>query len=83
MAIFFIRKSGFEKFWYGISGFEMSTGYGIATFLVKGIESQRKLATGIDILKRKPDILLIILSDGINLKCLYSATQISQKLFEI
>ena len=61
----------------------MSTGYEIATFLVTGIGSQRKIATGIGILNRKPDILLIILPDAINLKCLYSVAQISQKLFEI
>ena len=83
LAIFFIRELGLEKSLYGISGFEMSTRYEIATFLVTGIGSQRKTATGFGILKRKPDILLIILPDAINLKCLYSVTQIFQKLFEI
>ena len=81
MAIFFIRESGFEKFLYGISEFEMLTGYRIATFLVTGIGSQRKIATGIRVLKRKPGILLIILPDAINLKCLYSVKKIPQKLF--
>ena len=77
------RESGFEKLLYGTSGFKMTTGYEIATFLVTEIGSQRKIATGIGVLKRKPDILLIILPDTINLKCLYSVAQISQKLFEI
>ena len=52
---------------YGISGFEMLTGYVILTFLVIGIGSQRKIATGIETLKIKPDISLTILSDAINL----------------
>ena len=65
LPIFFKRESGFEKFLYAISGFEMSTRYVIATFLVTGIGSQRKIARGIGILKRKPDILLIILPDAI------------------
>ena len=34
------------------------------------IGSQRKIATGIRILKRKPKILMIILPEIINLKCL-------------
>ena len=78
-----MRESGFEKFLYGISGCEMSTGYGIATFLVMGIGIQRKFATGIGILKRKLDVLLIMLPEAINVKSLYSVTQIFQKLFEI
>ena len=57
----------------------MSTEYRINTFFITGIESQRKSTTGTETLKRKPDILLIMLPDAINLKCLYSATQISQK----
>ena len=52
---------------YGISGFEMLTGYAILTFLVIGIGNQRKIATGIETLKIKPDISLTIVSDAINL----------------
>ena len=55
-----------------ILGFEMSTGYEIGTFLVTEIKIQRKTATKIGILKRKPDILLIILPDAINIKCILS-----------
>ena len=83
MAIIFTRELVLEKVLYGISGFETSTGYGIATFLVTGIGSQRKFATEIGILKRKPDVLLIILPDAVNLKCLYFVMQISQNFFEI
>ena len=43
----------------------------------------KKNCNGNGISKRKPDILLVILPDAINLKCLYSVTQIYQKLFEI
>ena len=67
---------------YGILEFEKSMGYGIATFLVTGIGSQSKIATGIGILKRKPDTLWIILPDAINLKYLHSVTQISPPNFE-
>ena len=61
----------------------MSAGYEIATYLVTGAGSQRKIAIGDRILKRKSDALLIILPDPINVKCLYSVTEIFQKFFEI
>lgn len=68
--MFFVRESGFVKLLYGISRFEISTGYGIDAFLITTIGSQRKIATGIRILKRKPEILMIILPEVINLKYL-------------
>ena len=61
----------------------MSMGCGIATFLVMGIESQINIATDIGILKKKNRYFFDHIPDAINLKCLYSVTQISQKLFEI